>query len=42
MKKHLAFAVILLLWSQPGWAVDRYVPSQYATIQAAVDAAQGG
>lgn len=42
MKKCLGLAAILLLVSTSSWAIERYVPSQYASIQAAVDAANSG
>lgn len=43
MMKHLALACLaLLLLSGPAGALDRYVPSQYPTIQGAVDAALPG
>jgi hypothetical protein len=42
MKKLLVLAAVLLTVARPAWAVDRWVPTQYPTIQAAVDAAQSG
>ncbi|MBN1345115.1 MAG: hypothetical protein JXQ73_20640 [Phycisphaerae bacterium] len=31
-----------LVWTADGWAVERHVPSEYATIQAAIDASSDG
>jgi len=42
MKRHLALPLLLLFAAAPAQAANRVVPTQYPTIQAAVDAAVAG